>query len=116
MKKTVEMVTEREGGEKVKWAGEIELPDSLQAAIEQYGEEACGNLLMAAIQTNKMNIGRAALREGKDVVAAMTSYVPGQKRERTPVDPTAAFLTNFAKMDVEAKKALIAQLRAGLAG
>ena len=117
MKKVkIEMQTKKEDKSLVKWEGEVELPESLSEAVQLYGEEACGNLLVSQIQTNKMNIGRVALREGKDVVAAMAAYVPGQKRERTPTDPTQTILTNFGKMDVEARKALIAQLRAQLAG
>lgn len=120
MKKlTVEIETKQESGAKVSWTGEVEVPESTSEAVAAYGEEVVADIIASQIKTNRMNIARAALRGGAssaDVAAAAASYVPGQKRERAPQDPTQAILSNFGKMDAEAKKALIAQLRQQLAG
>lgn len=113
MKKVkVELKTKREDQTLVTWAGEVEVPESITEAVQLYGDEVCAELLQSQIQTNRMNIARAALRAGGDPGQAAAQYVPGQKRERAPTDPTTAVLQNFLKLDVEARKALIAQLKA----
>ena len=101
-------------GEQVSWEGAYQVPETLAEATAQYGEAVVFGSFLSQLVTNVQNIARSALREGKDVAAATAAYVIGQKRERAPADPTAAILANFGKMDADARKALIAQLRASL--
>lgn len=115
--KTVELeVKTKKGEEEVTSKFNYKMAETVDEAVQVYGEEVVFELLDSQIRTNAQNIARAALREGRDPQQAADGYTPGVKRERAPVDPVAATLNKAdrGEMSADDLQNLIAQLQARL--
>lgn len=108
----IKIKTKNEASEALEATVTYDLPETLQEAVEKFGETAIFDLVTQQLSTNVGNIARAALRDGDDPQEAASGYVPGQKRPRGPVDPMQQAMSAFSKMTNEQKMSYLADLKA----
>lgn len=87
----------------------VDLGDTLQDAIEKFGEEVVFTNFVSQAKIRAQAIMRDLLTDGKsdeDISTFMASWKPGSTRERI-VDPKAAFLKKFDGMTKEEQEEFI---------
>jgi hypothetical protein len=88
--------------------------DTLQEAIELFGEEAVYSLYAAKADIWVQDFARARMKAG-DSLESIQAKLDARKIgvvTRTKKDPVQTFLTNFAKMSDAQKAGLLEQMKA----
>jgi hypothetical protein len=115
---TTEMVeikaTYKKGDVDVECAILYDFGQTLEGAVEKFGADVVYSNFVRASKVTAQAAMRRLLEGGKsdeEVQSTMDSWKPGVALERT-VDPVAALMAKFGKMDASAQAQLLADLQA----
>lgn len=97
----------------------LDLGRTAQEAITKFGDDLVFEYFVRSAKIRAQAEQRTLLEAGKtqeEIVAAFQGWRPGAERKRTPKDPAASVLANFASLSPEQQAAILEQLRAQMSG
>lgn len=95
------------------WKYQIDLPDSIEEAIELFGAEGSLSLLVAGLKVKKQAIAREAFKAKKtveEVNEAVSSYRPGTGSKKSQAEYTLELITakaDYLNLNPDAKSKII---------
>jgi hypothetical protein len=115
MSKDVDVSAKGFGGKEIVMTGKVKWGETPEESIEMFGGEALDSNAQAnAVITVRAIINRN-LKAGKtpeEIQVILNEWKLGISTPRAAADPVAAMMGRWGKMDPEAKKAFMAQLKA----
>ena len=96
MQTTEEVVKTKDGG---KWEVNMNLPETVDEALDIYGQDGVLTLFNAGLKVKLQNVARNAFKAGKDraeVEQMMAQYRPGQSSRKTKKQLAAELIVEHA--------------------